>query len=228
MPIYIRIEGADTNKKPLEHLPQRPAFGKLSARPGNGIPVPVYCEESRLSSNLYLSDVQARFREYKDLAEKALAQVDDSAFFRSLDRDANSLALLVKHMAGNLRSRWTDFLTSDGEKPDRRRDDEFVIHEGDSRAALMKRWEEGWAILFKTLGSLQPDDLAKTVVIRTQPLVVVSAINRQYAHAAYHVGQIIILARHWAGDRWNYLSVPPGQSDAYNRRMGLQYPEPSK
>lgn len=181
-----------------------------------------------MSADLFLSDIRARFGDYKDLAEKALAQVDYDAFFRPLDHEGNSLAVLVKHMAGNLRSRWTDFLDSDGEKPDRFRDTEFVINSVDSREILMARWESGWAILFRTLESLTEDDLPKTVLIRTQPLTVVSAINRQYAHAAYHVGQMIVLARHWVGEKWNYLSVPPGQSEAFNRKLGLPGSEPSK
>lgn len=181
-----------------------------------------------MSSDLYLSDIQERFREYKNITEKALAQVDDEAFFRPLDDGANSLAVIVKHLAGNLRSRWTNFLTTDGEKPDRHRDTEFIIEGSDSRAYLMQRWEEGWAILFRTLQSLTPDDLAKTIVIRTQPHTAVSAINRSYAHFAYHAGQMIVLARHWVGDKWNYLSVPPGQSETFNRKMGLPGTEPSK
>lgn len=181
-----------------------------------------------MSADLYLSDIRARFRDYKDLAEKALAQVDDEAFFRPLDREANSLAVLVKHMAGNLRSRWTNFLDSDGEKPDRFRDTEFLVDGADSRESLMSRWESGWAILFRTLESLTADDLPKTIVIRTQPHTVVSAINRQYAHAAYHVGQMIVIARHWVGDKWGYLSVPPGKSEEFNRKLGLPGNEPSK
>jgi hypothetical protein len=172
-----------------------------------------------------IKEALASFRQYQELGEKALAQVNDEAFFRTLDRDTNSLAVIVKHMAGNMRSRWRDFLTSDGEKPDRHRDTEFVASEADTREALMRRWEEGWALVFEAVGSLTPEDLARTVAIRSEPYTVIGAINRQLTHYAYHVGQMILLARYWTGERWTYLSVPPGRSESFNREMKKRHGE---
>jgi hypothetical protein len=164
----------------------------------------------------FRGNVLVEFRRLKELAEKAIAQVTDEELFR-LDRpDENSIAIVVKHVAGNLRSRWTDFLTSDGEKPDRNRDAEFVIAQGDARAALMERWEAGWETLFAAIRPLTDADLAAKVRIRGEEHTVVQAIHRQLTHYAYHVGQIVLLARHWAGPRWQTLSVPRGGSSAFN------------
>lgn len=166
----------------------------------------------------YLRDIHATAADYKKLAEDAMAQVDDAHFFAPLGDEENSIALIVKHMAGNLRSRWTDFLTTDGEKPDRDRDAEFEIH-GDQRAALLEAWERGWATFLGTLQSLSPDDLARTVHIRGEPHTVIRAVDRAVAHACYHVGQIVLLARHFAGAEWRTLSIPRGGSRQFNAAM---------
>lgn len=160
----------------------------------------------------YLKDVTTEFRKYKTLGEKAMAQVTDDEFFRTLDDESNSIALIVKHMVGNMRSRWTDFLTTDGEKPDRHRDSEFISEAQDSRASLMQRWEEGWALLFRAIVLLQNEDATRTVYIRGEPHTVLEATNRQLTHYAYHVGQIVFLGRHFAGHKWHSLSIPKGKS----------------
>lgn len=161
-----------------------------------------------------LADVVARMRWYKTLAERAFAQVDDAQWAWRADPDANSIAVIVKHMAGNMRSRWTDFLTTDGEKPDRGRDGEFEV-DAETRAELMAVWEDGWACTFAAIESLGPDDGLRTVEIRGRPLTVVEALNRQLAHYAYHVGQIVLLARMQAGAAWESLSIPRGGSDSH-------------
>lgn len=158
-----------------------------------------------------------QFHGQKKLAEKALAQVSDEEFFRRLDPESNSLALVVKHLAGNMRSRWTDFRTSDGEKPDRRRDTEFELGAGDTRAALMERWERGWRCVFEAVEALRGEDLLLTVAIRGEPHTVLKAINRQLTHYAHHIGQIVFLAKHLAGPRWKTLSIPRGKSEEWNR-----------
>jgi len=160
----------------------------------------------------WIADAILQFRKYKKLGEAALAQVGDGDFFRTIDPDSNSAALIVKHVAGNLRSRWTDFLTADGEKPGRDRDEEFEARATDSREGLMAAWEAGWAVLFEALASLRADDLLREVRIRREPHTVVEAVHRQMTHYAYHVGQIVLLARHFAGPRWTSLSIPKGRS----------------
>ena len=171
-------------------------------------------------ASLYLDDMTAQFRKLKELAERALAQVADQHLAASLDEDGNSIAVLVQHMAGNLRSRWTDFLTTDGEKPDRDRDREFeTAGGGPGRAELMARWEEGWSCLFATLSTLTAGDLRQTVHIRAEPHSVPQAIHRQLTHQAYHIGQLVLLARHFAGPGWQSLSVPKGKSRERNARM---------
>lgn len=167
----------------------------------------------------YLEDVLVEFTRYKSLADRALAQVSAEALFVTLDRESNSLAVIMKHVAGNLRSRWTDFLATDGEKPDRHRDREFEIGEGDTKEALFQAWERGWACLFDTLRGLQPADLLKEVSIRGEPHTVVQAIDRALGHAAYHSGQIVYLARHLSHDRWQPLTIPRGKSEEFNVRM---------
>ena len=166
----------------------------------------------------YLTAVLAEFRRYKQLGEGAMAQVGDEDLFAVLDEEANSIAVIVKHLAGNLRSRWTDFLTTDGEKPDRDRDAEFEIH-GDSRATLLEAWERGWATFLGTLESLTPDDLARSVHIRGEPQTVIRAVDRGVAHACYHVGQVVLLAKHFAGPGWRTLSIPRRQSQQFNAEM---------
>lgn len=166
----------------------------------------------------YLEDSLAVFRYYKKLAGRAMEQVTDDQLFAVLDGEMNSIAIVVKHMAGNMRSRWTDFLTSDGEKPDRDRESEFM-DPPPSREALMKLWEEGWDCLFRALGPLTDADLTRTITIRGEPHSVIQAINRQMAHYSYHCGQIVLLAKHFAHDRWKSLSVPRGQSASFNARV---------
>ena len=164
---------------------------------------------------LYLADVKARFDSIKTQAERAAAQVDDAAFFKPLGMEENSIGLVMKHMAGNLRSRFSDFLNSDGEKPDRNRDAEFEQAPTDSREAILARWAEGWRILFDTLEALTPGDLARTVTIRGEPHTVIQALSRQLVHQSQHAGQVVLLAKHAAGARWKTLSIARGQSKAF-------------
>ena len=166
----------------------------------------------------HVEDSLSLFRYYKKLAEGAMAQVSDAQLFTTLDPEMNSVALIVKHLAGNMRSRWTDFLTSDGEKPDRNRDSEFV-EPPKTRAALMEMWEAGWECLFSALGSLSEADIGRTVKIRGEAHSVLQAINRQLAHYPYHVGQIVFLAKHLQSAKWKSLSVPKGQSPQFNQRI---------
>lgn len=173
----------------------------------------------RSPAALYLEDVANQLRSYKQLAEKALAQVRDEDLFVALDPESNSLAVLIQHMAGNLISRWTDFLTTDGEKPDRDRDSEFETKDGTTRAALLERWEEGWRRLFDALAGLTEEDLTRTVLIRAEPHSVVRAIDRQLTHQVYHTGQIVFLAKHLASDHWQNLSVPRGKTREFNAEM---------
>ena len=156
----------------------------------------------------FLDDCLFQLRKLKAQADTAMSQVDDPQFFALLDPDANSIALIVKHVAGNMRSRWTDFLTTDGEKPDRHRDSEFERAAGDTREAIIAHWEAGWDLLFTTVMSLGPGDLGRTVAIRGEPHTVVQAINRQMSHYSAHVGQIVLLAKHYAGPKWKTLSIP--------------------
>ena len=166
--------------------------------------------------DFYLEDVRRQFHGQKKLAEKAMAQITDDQFFTALDSESNSIALIVKHLAGNLRSRWTDFYSSDGEKPDRHRDSEFEKAPEDTRESLLELWEAGWGRLFEVVDSMKPEDLSRTVTIRGEPHSVVKAVNRQLAHYAYHAGQIVFLAKHFAGGRWQSLSIPRGQSETFN------------
>jgi hypothetical protein len=155
----------------------------------------------------YLESVKKRFRTYKELGEKAIAQVSDEQLHYSADPESNSIAVIMQHMHGNMMSRWTDFLTTDGEKQWRERDAEFEEQKL-TRDGLLKLWNEGWSCLFKALDGLRADDLVKTVHIRNEPLTAVDAINRQLAHYPYHVGQIVFIAKHLAGAKWNTLSMP--------------------
>ncbi len=167
-------------------------------------------------SDNYQSDALKTFRNYKKLAERAIEQVSDDEFVATIDEEANSIALIVKHIAGNLRSRWMDFLTTDGEKADRNRDTEFEMID-DTRESLMKFWEDGWQILFEAIEPLSADDFSKTVTIRSEPHTVVEAINRQLTHYAYHIGQIVLLAKHFRSSAWKTLSVPKNRSAEFNR-----------
>ncbi|MBX3245392.1 MAG: DUF1572 family protein [Acidobacteria bacterium] len=166
-------------------------------------------------ANNFLADAIRSFHSYKKLAERALEQISDEEFFVQIDSESNSLALIVKHIAGNLRSRWTDFLTTDGEKPDRHRDTEFELI-GDTRHSLMQFWEHGWETLFSTLDTLSAQTLEQKVTIRGEPHTVVEAINRQLTHYSYHVGQIVFLAKHLKASDWRTLSVPRNRSAEFN------------
>ena len=169
-------------------------------------------------TNSYLDDSISLFVYYKRLAERAMAQVSDEQLFTPIDSEANSIAIIVKHMAGNMRSRWTDFLTTDGEKPDRNRDSEFEDPPA-TRAAVLASWEAGWSCLFSALHALTDDDLTRTVAIRGEPHSVMQAINRQLAHYPHHVGQIVLLAKHFAGGKWQSLSIPRRASADFNQRV---------
>jgi hypothetical protein len=172
----------------------------------------------------FIDDTLLQLNKLKKLAEKAVAQAGDEALFVRLDPESNSIAIIMKHMAGNMRSRWTDFLTSDGEKPDRERDNEFEDLPGDSPVRVRMLWEDGWRRTLDAIGSLKEDDLMRTVTIRGEPHSVVEAINRQVSHYAMHVGQIVFLAKHLAGGRWKSLSIPRGQSKTFDvSRRGPTY-----
>ncbi len=164
----------------------------------------------------YLDEVRRSFRGYKRLADGGLAQFNDEEFFQLPDPESNCAAQIVKHVAGNLRSRWLDFLTTDGEKPDRNRDQEFVLTAVDTRADLMRRWEESFKIVFDTVASLKPEDFVKTVTIRGEPHTILQAINRSLMHTAYHVGQILYVGKHLRGAAWTVLSIPKGKSAEFN------------
>jgi hypothetical protein len=173
----------------------------------------------------YLHDVRETAAYYKRLADDAMTQVDDAQFATPLGGEENSIALVAKHLAGNLRSRWTDFLTTDGEKPDRDRDGEFELAVADGRAALLEAWERGWAIFLGALESLAPEDLGRTVHIRGEAYGVIRAVDRGVAHACYHVGQIVLLARHFAGPEWRTLSIPRGESRTFDAEA-VRYARP--
>jgi hypothetical protein len=166
----------------------------------------------------YIDDALAIFRQYKQLGERAMQQVSDQQLFAPLDDESNSIAIIVKHITGNMRSRWTDFLTTDGEKSTRNRDSEFVDPPA-TREALLREWEEGWACVFSAIEPLTDADLPRTVTIRGEAHSVMQAINRQLAHYPQHVGQIVLLAKHYAGDRWESLSVPRNKSAEFNRKV---------
>ncbi len=166
----------------------------------------------------YITDALSLFRYYKGLAERAMEQVTDEQLFAVLDQEANSIAIIVKHMAGNMRSRWSDFLTTAGEKPSRNRDSEFVDPPA-TRGALLADWENGWARLFSALEPLTEADLARAITIRGEPHSVMQGINRQLAHYPHHVGQIVLLAKHFAWDHWKSLSVPRNRSAEFNQKV---------
>ena len=170
----------------------------------------------------YLDDALKAFRAYKKLAEKAIAQLQDEEFFVTLDEESNSVAVIMKHMAGNMLSRWTDFLTSDGEKPNRDRDMEFVIESQTTKDDVIAYWERGWKCVFDALEPLQPEDLGKVVLIRGEEHTVVQAMNRQMMHYAYHIGQIVFLAKHYRSAEWNSLSIPRNRSAEFNAFLSAQ------
>jgi hypothetical protein len=166
----------------------------------------------------YIADTLSLFRHYKSLGDRAIAQAPDGALAQALDPESNSIATIVKHVSGNMQSRWTDFLTSDGEKPTRRRDEEFE-KPPQTRAELTSMWESAWKCLFDSLSTLSDDDLVKTVRIRGEAHSVLQAINRALAHTVYHVGQIVFLAKHFAAGNWTTLTIPRGRSGDFNARV---------
>jgi hypothetical protein len=168
-----------------------------------------------------LDEIRRQMRGHKRLAEGALIQLRDEDFFVTLDPETNSVAILIKHIAGNMRSRFTDFLTTDGEKPDRHRDQEFELSGKPARAELMRAWEDGWSRVFAALEEVRPEDLMHTVYIRQEPHTVAQALNRALAHYAYHIGQIVFLAKHLRSADWKTLSLPRGKSEEFNR-MSLE------
>ncbi len=177
----------------------------------------------------YLADIRQTYRNYRQLAERAVAQVSDAQLTTALDADDNSIAVIMQHVSGNLRSRFRDFLTSDGEKPDRNRDGEFEP-QSVARATLLRDWDAAWELVLTELDALTPEALERTVYIRREPFIVVEALNRSAAHTAYHVGQIVFLARHLAGAGWTSLSVPRGKSAEFGTgtfKQGIVPPVPS-
>jgi hypothetical protein len=165
---------------------------------------------------LIIDDILLTFRRQKELAERAISQVDDQDFFRTIDAESNSIAIIVKHVGGNLKSRWTDFLTADGEKPERDRDGEFVVPDETNRRAITAIWDSGWATLFNAFALLRPADLLATVHVRGEALTAVAAMHRSLAHIAQHVGQIVLLAKHYRVADWKTLSIPRGQSQTWH------------
>jgi hypothetical protein len=179
---------------------------------------------THMLAQAYIDDCLIQLRKLKGQADKAIAQIQNEALFAVLDPEANSIAIIMKHMAGNMRSRWTDFLTSDGEKPDRDRDNEFVLQPGDSRERILSLWEDGWQRVLQAISALAAEDLEKTVRIRGEAHSVVEAINRQMTHYAAHVGQIVLLAKHYAGPNWQTLSIPRGKSKEFDvSKSGAPY-----
>jgi len=163
----------------------------------------------------YLEEARRQLRGHKRMGEAALAQLSDADFFVTLDPESNSVAVIVKHIAGNMRSRFTDFLITDGEKPDRFRDREFELTPATTRADVMKWWEAGWVCVFAALEPLTPEDVLYTITIRGEPHTVLQAVNRQIAHYAQHIGQIVFLAKHLRAGQWKTLSIPRGKSEEY-------------
>ena len=163
----------------------------------------------------YLEEARRQMRGHKRMGENAMSQLRDEDLLVTIDPESNSVAILVKHLAGNMRSRFTDFLTSDGEKPDRFRDREFEVTATMTRADVMKWWEEGWSTVLATLDGLRPEDVMRTVTVRGEPHTVMQAINRQIAHYAQHTGQIVFLAKHLRSSEWKTLSIPRGKSEEF-------------
>jgi hypothetical protein len=166
-------------------------------------------------SKHYLEEARRQLRGHKHMGEGAMSQLRDEDFFVMLDPESNSVAILVKHLAGNMRSRFSDFLTSDGEKPNRFRDQEFELPLSTTRADIMQWWEEGWVCVFGAIDPLKPEDVMRAVTIRGEPHTVLQAINRQIAHYAQHIGQIVFLAKHLRSNEWKTLTIPRGKSEEY-------------
>src|SRR5580765_3686060 len=173
----------------------------------------------------YIEEARRQMRGQKHMGEGAMAQLREEDFFVTLDPEANSIAILVKHLTGNMRSRFTDFLTSDGEKPDRFRDREFEVNTALTRADVLRWWEEGWAIVLGAIDALKPEDIMHTVTIRGEPHTVLQAINRQIAHYAAHVGQMVFLAKHLRSNEWKSLTIPRGKSEEF-KKMAPKPPKP--
>ena len=191
------------------------AWYYLNARNRRGLPVDAVAR-FHLGNGARLE----RLNWLADTSERAMAQVrDEEHLFATLDAETNSIAIIVKHMAGNMRSRWTDFLSADGEKADRKRDTEFETDAADTRAAILERWEAGWRALFSALASLRDEDMERTIKIRGQDHTVPQAISRNVTHTAQHVGQIVFLAKHLAGESWKTLTIPRGKSEEFLQRM---------
>lgn len=168
--------------------------------------------------NDYLNIAINNFNTYKSLADKAIEQLSEEELHKCIDEEDNSVSIIMQHMIGNARSRFTDFFTTDGEKPNRNRDEEF-IDKNLSKEMLLKNWEEAWTLLFDLLYNMKTDDLSKTVFIRGERQSALKAINRQIAHYAYHIGQIVFIAKHFRGNKWNTLSIEKGKSEEYNKGM---------
>jgi hypothetical protein len=184
------------------------------ALPASGFSVPGYTLATAMRH--HIDSIASEYRRYKKLSEDAMAQLDERDLSAPGPGNGNSIAIIAWHISGNLRSRFTDFLSSDGEKPWRERDEEFRARTV-TRADLLAKWNQGWDVLLDALGALTDADLDRTVTIRAEPLRVDEALHRSLAHTSYHAGQIVYLAKAFRGDRWTYLSIPPGQSAAYNR-----------
>jgi len=177
-----------------------------------------------MTEQTYIDDCLLQLKKLKKQAERAIVQIKDEHLVATLGADSNSIAVIVKHLTGNMRSRWTDFLTSDGEKPNRNRDSEFELNTGDTREKILAEWEDGWARAFAAISSLKPGDLDRTIKIRGEVYIVLEAINRQLTHYASHVGQIVLLAKHYAGSNWQTLSIPRGKSKDFEvSKTGNRY-----
>lgn len=181
-----------------------------------------------MNQESYVELVRREFKGVKNLADRAMSQCSDEEFFATPAPTDNSLAVIVKHVAGNLVSRWTDVLTSDGEKPNRNRDAEFEISSDESRAHLIEFWEKGWSVLFASLGPLSDADMARPIIIRGESLTLLQAVNRQLTHYGYHVGQIVYLAKHFRGASWKTLSIPRGGSAQFNQRPTAYIQKPNR
>jgi hypothetical protein len=175
----------------------------------------------------YLEEARRQLRGHKHMGEGAMSQLRDEDFFVMLDPESNSVAILVKHLAGNMRSRFSDFLTSDGEKPNRFRDQEFELTPSTTRADIMQWWEEGWVCVFGAIDPLKPEDVMRAVTIRGEPHTVLQAINRQIAHYAQHIGQMVFLAKHLRSSEWKTLTIPRGKSEEYKMVVPKPY-KPAK
>lgn len=177
--------------------------------------------ENENLGNYYLENIRSEFRKLKSLGDKTFPQIRDEEFFISPDEESNSIAIIIRHMSGNMLSRWTDFLTTDGEKKFRNREEEFERLFYTDKDDIILRWENGWNCVFNAVDSLKEEDLLKEVKIRNEPHSVIEAINRQLTHYSYHIGQIVYIAKQIRNKNWNSLSIPRGKSDEFNKKMGM-------